>query len=335
MDFCCSNCFNDVFLERRIKELSGNTGKCNYCEKQNTEIIEVNKLQDLFEEIFDLYEENQEGLLLSELLYIDWKMFEINKHIANRLLSDILNISEILTVKYINKIEKTSEVVWDNFKEELKHKNRYFPNDKEFNKEDLKDIFQYFETIDYPKEIFRARISKDRKIILNERMGKPPSGQLTQGRANPVGISYLYVASNIQTAISEIRPDKGDIVTVSKINLPDNLRFLDIRSPKNTISPFHFSDNILEAVYKDLDLLEKFGEELSKPILPREAGIEYLASQYLSELIKHSGFDGMLYTSSIGDGFNIVIFNNVELNFIESNLYSINNIAIEFSEING
>ncbi len=64
-------------------------------------------------------------------------------------------------------------------------------------------------------------------------MGKPPLGRSTQGRANPIGISYLYVTSDIKTAISEIRPHKGALVTVAKIKLPDNLKFFQIlEAPK-------------------------------------------------------------------------------------------------------
>lgn len=333
MKVCCVNCFNDNFLRARISELSETIGKCNYCEANSVEIINVNLLQDKFEELFELYEEGIDGKLLSELIHHDWKMFNIEKYASNSLLADILEIEEVLTKKYVNRIDKTSSDEWDKFKEELKHKNRYFPNDTKFNKEDLKEISQNLEAYNYPEDVYRARICKDGNIIPKEKMGKPPSGLQTQGRANPIGISYLYVASDKETAVSEIRPDKGDRITISKIKLPNTLRFFDTRSPKNTISPFEYSDNVLEALYKDMDLLERFGEELSQPILPREAGIEYISSQYLSELIKHWGFDGILYKSSVGSGFNIVIFSDVELEFIETKLYSVDNLVIDFSSL--
>ncbi|MGP2656927.1 RES domain-containing protein [Malaciobacter sp. WC5094] len=330
---CCSNCFNDKFIKDKIEYLSKKSGRCYYCESKNVKVIDAESLIDFFEELLDLYDIHENGILLSELLDSDWKMFDLHRVVANNLLADILSDNKILSSKYINTIEKTSDDVWDKFKKELKYKNRYFPNDEGFDRYRLKEISQYFEALEYPVEVFRARISKDGNMIHQNRMGKPPSGQLTQGRANPVGISYLYVASDKKTAVSEIRPDKGDIVTISKIKLPQNLRFFDIRSPKNTISPFDFSDNVLEALYKDIDLLENFGEELSKPVLPREAGIEYLSSQYLSELIKHWGFDGMLYKSSVGNGFNMVIFSDIELSFEETKLYSINSLCIDFSTL--
>jgi len=333
MSLCCPNCFKDKFLEKRIIYFSEEKGTCDYCNSKNADVVDTLKLQDIFEGIIDIYDIDDKGIKLSEILDLDWKMFNIEKYAANDLLSNILNNKDILTHKYINILEKTSSDVWDNFKKELKYFNRYFPNDREFNKSSLKDTIEYLEFFEYPREIYRARINKNDNIISQDRMGKPPSGQFTQGRANPIGISYLYVASDEKTAISEIRPNKADTVTIAKIKLPDNLRFLDIRSPKNTISPFDFSDNVLEALYKNIDLIERFGEELSKPVLPREAQIEYLSSQYLTELVKHYGFDGLIYKSSVGDGYNIVIFDDLELEFLDLKKCIIKNILTEFESI--
>jgi len=330
MALCCPNCFNDKFLEKHILQYSTTNGMCDYCNSINTSIIEVIQLQDYFEQIIDIYDIDDLGMMLSEILESDWKMFNIDKYAANDLISKALNDSNLLTYKYVNKLEKISNDVWDNFKQELKHNNRYFPNDSEFNKDGLKDTIEYFEIYDYPEKVFRGRINEHNELIPKEYMGKPPSEIASQGRANPIGISYLYVASDIETAIAEIRPDKGDSVTIAEIALPKNLRFLDIRSPKNTISPFDFSDNVLEGLYRDIDLLERFGEELSKPVLPRKAHLEYLPTQYLTELVKNYGFDGVLYKSSVGNGFNIVIFNEFDLIFNELKMYSITNTTVSY-----
>jgi len=333
MNYCCENCFQDKFLEKQIQRLSTNIGNCDFCESKDSKIIEPILLQDFFEQIIDIYEESESGIMLSEHLNCDWKMFDkgLNKFTATNLISEILDNKDYLTNKYINSLEKLSIDIWDNFKKELKHNNRYFPNDKEFNKENLKNLFEYFELFNYPQEVYRARINTTDEILAKERMGKPPYKKASQGRANPIGISYLYVASNEKTAISEIRPHKGDKVTVAKINLPTNFRLFDLRSAKNHLSPFDFSDNVLEELYKDIDLLERFSEELSKPVLPREAHLEYLSSQYLSELIKHNGFDGLIYKSSVGDGYNIVIFTDFDLEFLELKEYNIKNTVIEFN----
>jgi hypothetical protein len=83
----------------------------------------------------------------------------------------------------------------------------------------------------------------------------------------------------------------------------------------------------------DLDYLCHLGEELSKPILPREAHLEYLSSQYLCELIKHCGFDGVVYKSSVGNGDNYAIFSDFKLEAIEVEVYFVDNIKITSSKI--
>ena len=45
----------------------------------NIALIATNKLQDLFEEIMYIYEVNDSGVLFSEILNLDWKLFKINK----------------------------------------------------------------------------------------------------------------------------------------------------------------------------------------------------------------------------------------------------------------
>lgn len=96
-------------------------------------------------------------------------------------------------------------------------------------------------------------------------MRKPLEKKATNGRANPIGIPYLYVASTIETAISETRGHKGEIVTVAEFQMKCYLDLADLRDPKNTISPFEFSDE-LEYIYKYMPYLTLLGNELCERI---------------------------------------------------------------------
>ncbi len=58
----------------------------------------------------------------------------------------------------------------------------------------------------------------------------------------------------------------------------------------------------------DLPFLERLGEELTRPVQPAGAAIDYIPSQYLCEFIKKSGFDGVVYRSSVSDGINLALF---------------------------
>jgi hypothetical protein len=58
------------------------------------------------------------------------------------------------------------------------------------------------------------------------------------GRANPAGIPYLYLGSTQGTAISEIRPNTGELAYVADFTTPPDLNLVDLRSPRKMVSPF-------------------------------------------------------------------------------------------------
>jgi hypothetical protein len=84
----------------------------------------------------------------------------------------------------------------------------------------------------------------------------------------------------------------------------------DLRHPKKTVSPFLIGDE--EKIKKTrnyIKFLEELGNELTRPVLPRSAAFEYAPSQYLCEFIKKCKYTGVMYNSSVGDGFNLALFN--------------------------
>ena len=147
-----------------------------------------------------------------------------------------------------------------------------------------------------------------------------------------IGIPYLYVASTVETAISEIRGHKGEKITIAEFKIIDDLELADLRNPKSTISPFELNDD-LELIYKNLSFLTLLGKELSKPIIPREANLEYLSSQYLCEMLKHIGFHGIIYKSSVDDGDNYVVFDDTKLEAVKTFQYEITDIVTKSKKI--
>lgn len=329
---CCSNCFNDVFLSKQIKDLSKQNGDCNFCKSENVATIYPVELNDYFQPLIDLYDIAEDGKSLVDLLKKDWILFsKLEIDLAQQLLEDILEtkFDDLYLPK--SNISVSNILNWQDFKHELKHDNRYFPQ-KAPSYDHLNGLLQYLilprETV--PKYLYRARINEDGNPITIDYMGKPPLKISTAGRANPIGIPYLYTASSVSTAIAEIRPHKGDGVTVAKFDILEPLKLADLRNPRQSISPFALDEDELNQIFLDLDYLCHLGEELSKPILPREANLEYLSSQYLCELIKHCGFDGVVYKSSVGDGDNFAIFYDEKLKASEIECYKVNNVNFDF-----
>src|SRR5689334_22141204 len=82
-----------------------------------------------------------------------------------------------------------------------------------------------------------------------------------------------------------------------------------MRHPRRMVSPFIFPDaDEIGKMRNDLPFLEQLGEELTRPVIPQSAAIDYTPSQYLCEFIKKCGYDGVAYRSSVTDGINLALF---------------------------
>jgi len=334
MNKCCSNCFNDKLITAYIEKESEEYGTCSFCGSHDVRLVEPENFTDLFETLLNLYQEatNAQSQPIYKLIQKDWNIFH-NVEIAEKLMPKIINYTYIKTYDYVNINEDFVKNIWDEFRDEIKHNNRFFPKSVNLDIQELKAWLQELELSKYPKILYRARISNNRQLIDITKMGKPPSSIATTGRANPYGISYLYMATRKKTAIAEVRPHKGNVVCIAKIKIPNRLRLADLRNPKNYLSPFVRPDYSTEELFKYIVLLQKLGEELSKPIVPHEAELEYLSSQYLAELIKDANFDGIIFKSSVGSGDNIALFSDTNVEFENVELYEVKNLSFDSSKI--
>ncbi len=335
---CCPNCFSDNFLQSHINAVSNKKGKCSFCKTDNATLIKPDELFDRFEPLLELYEKDRDGVALNELLQIDWNVFTITANrIQQKLLKAISCNNDLFKVKFkpVFLIEQKNVEQWENFREELKHRNRFFPNNAP-DKSNLEPFGKHIGVIlnKGSQVFFRARINTSDKPYKISQMSKPLKTSVSNGRANPIGIPYLYLASSVDTAISEIRGNKGEIVTIAEFIMNKDLELADLRDPKNTISPFELNEeNELELIYKNMPFLTLLGNELSKPIIPREANLEYLPSQYLCELLKNIGFHGIIYKSSIANGNNYVVFDDKKLKAVRTYQYQITDITTKSKKL--
>ncbi|WP_289142359.1 RES domain-containing protein [uncultured Brevibacillus sp.] len=353
---CCVNCFSDLYLIIKISE-ANEVGDCDYCESQNLHTVDVGMLTEHFEKLMGYYEfiapgehyipeihsdPTEYGEMLINLINEDWDIFsrEIEGSGTDGcLLFDILssNTSDInldSTALYSRITDAFSfshpledwEGYWENFKKELKHNNRFFPQFKsEVFDETFNDVINRRKMyIAKNFKVYRARMGVQKR----EDMLAPPVEKATAGRANPRGISYLYCAKDEKTSIAEIRPWKGATVTVAEMSLLRELTLINLTG--NITSPFIYeSHNKLLVVVK---LLKHFSNDLSKPVDPSKSEIEYLPTQYLTELIKSKGFDGIYFKSAMGPENNIVIFDETTVEIIDVHRFSVDDIAYCYSK---
>jgi len=137
-------------------------------------------------------------------------------------------------------------------------------------------------------------------------MGAPPPELARGGRINPAGIPFLYLALSEETAVAEVRPWKGAHVSVARFVLPSNVRIADLTHIPLLKTPFGLED--LKQAVDHRGLLRHLAAEFAKPVAPETPDVEYVPTQYLSEVIRSSGFDGIEYPSALSPDANLVLF---------------------------
>jgi hypothetical protein len=328
--YCCQRCFsNDPTMSWKIRQDSQHQGGCNYCNAPSELLLEPALLRSYFEPFLDVYElSTDEGRPLHSWLRSDWGLFRNTPAEAfQQLIADIFDDPSL--PERVFKIKTGSgtdpSTRWEGFRESIKHSNRFFVEKPP----QLEDALSLLETQDVPERFYRARIQSSEVQYTPPEMNAPPKDICGNGRANPAGIPYLYLASHENVAISEVRPSPGDKVTVASFPRPHRpFSLIDLRQPTIKVSPFS-GDHPLQELREHLFLLEKLGRELSTPIVPRLAHLEYLPSQYLCELIKTKGFDGVIYKSSLEtEGWNYAIFDPSGFQAMECRTALISSITV-------
>ncbi len=183
------------------------------------------------------------------------------------------------------------------------------------------------------KKYFRARISDNINGWKIAEMKNPPPDKAKAGRANPLGISYLYIADDIKTTLYEARASLFDYVTIGEFRLREVIKVINLRG--DTYDPIILAEQgELEDFLIHLPFITKLEQELSKPRRRSDNELDYLPTQYLSEFIKSIGFDGVEYQSSLYQkGYNLAIFNPDKFECIKVAVFEIENIDIKHKKI--
>lgn len=312
---CCAECFGDRGLRRSIIPLhSSEIGRCSYCRTSDTALVAPTDLAIYFESLVDAYRRDPKGKPLIRWLRDDWDLFRhprMDDSRAKSLLGEILSDDEIVRHRFspVSVPSAVSLSDWEKLRDELMYKNRYFPK-KTIDLERLEELLPHLalDVDEVPANWYRARVQPGDSPFLAREMNAPPKRIASHGRANPAGIPYLYLGSSPVTAISEIRPHTGEIACIAAFTTRRRLRIIDLRSPRKVVSPFILDTGGIGRLRNDLPFLERLGDELTRPVLPQAAAIDYTPSQYLCEFIKNCGYQGVIYRSSVSDGMNLALF---------------------------
>ncbi len=194
---------------------------------------------------------------------------------------------------------------WEEFSNYLRLENRHCLDEKQKNfvERIIKSASERVEEIPKDSTFWRARLGMDYSLKNNKisggplaanKMNAPVPGYCLEGRANPKGISYLYLSYEEGTAIAEIKPYIGAAITLCPYKLKEPVRVVNVSSDKDE---------------KEKELWFAINMYYSMPIEPGDPFSDYAATQYLAALFKNKGFQGIAYGSAQKQGGrNLVLF---------------------------
>ena len=172
-----------------------------------------------------------------------------------------------------------------------------------------------------------------------ERM-KPPVRGGDGGRASPAGIPVLYLATEKQTAISEVRPWIGSEISVAQFRVVRDLKAIDLsqefgKSPFNYLSIQQFlgmgpvgPDKKEKVVWAAID------NAFSRPVTRTEDSSEYVPTQILAELFRDADYDALVYRSQFGEnGYNVAIFNLEDAEILNCAPYEVEGIDVKYKQM--
>ena len=161
-----------------------------------------------------------------------------------------------------------------------------------------------------------------------ERM-KPLRDRAREGRANPKGIPYLYGASSKETAIAEVRPWLGSLVSLAQFKMLRCVKLVNCKTTKKRrpyLSKSIPKEDWDNAVWQDIDLA------FARPFTVGEDTASYVPTQIIAELFKVNGLDGLVYRSAFGGGYNMVLFDLDCADIINCSLYEVKDIHFNISQ---
>ena len=311
----CANCFAD----REIKGFLSSSevmGDCKICDSSSVSLIDLNELLDFFQELIDNFEKSEHGEPLRSKIQSNWSFFSSQKA-ASEILNNVLPQINTTILSADDLVEYTSEVVdnysyWEMVKEELKWTKRFFINTEYLEDLGWDGFFNTQYELKPNDKLYRARVhhTSDQPVIHNYNMLCPPRENTLGGRANPMGIPYLYLSDNEETVLYEVRASYLDELSIGTFQLKpefESLRIVDFTEDTSLFQPRMVTETIKARLLRD-----RISIDLSKPMRRYDSEIEYIPTQFICEFIKvYTGAGGIRFRSSLHpEGKNIVLFDD-------------------------
>lgn len=198
-------------------------------------------------------------------------------------------------------------------------------------------------TIETGKALWRAQVGHDldprvqdgveydEPVPFSAERMRPLRYAAQEGRVNPRGIPCFYAATNKETAVSEVRPWLGALVSVAQLTPKKPLRLVNCSEGHESKFDLYLEEPDPEI--REQAVWRAIGRAFSEPVSPDPGVAEYAPTQVLAEHFKRRGYDGVFYKSNLGSGYNIAAFEIDSLEVIDVRLYPVKAVRYEIGDI--
>jgi len=172
---------------------------------------------------------------------------------------------------------------------------------------------------------------EDQQPLPPDRM-KPLTASAREGRANPKGIPCLYLATDKETAMAEVRPWIASYISVGQFKTLRDLTLVDC-SVEHAAGPFaHIYMKEPAPPEREKAVWAAIDYAFSEPASPDDSTADYAPTQILAEAFRNHGYDGIIYKSMLEKGFNVALFDLTAAELVNCFLYKAKSISFHFEE---
>lgn len=330
--YICKDCFLDEELRSEINANAVIDGICDVCGKEG-KVMDFSEFHGFFTTLLELCSPTVDSnKTIVDIIQDEWHLFK-DKDIAKVLLIDVIatnnpgySIADF--VNYTDEI-RNRVAVWDRLKTSVKENSRFFTNMDEFAQY---DYLTAGKSLHVGQKLYRSRITPiGQKKIKCDKMGCPPKELATAGRANPIGIPYLYLSDSAKTTYFEVRAVYLDQLSVGTFRIQRELELVDFIYDVNLFIAYNDGSASLKEIVIKKKIIDAISEDLSKPLRRYDSELEYVPTQLICEYCKRIvGADGISFESSLHKGGrNYVLFDDSAAKCTRVDVHEITQIDID------
>lgn len=327
----CKDCFLDEELRSEINANAVIDGICDVCGKKG-KVVDFFEFHGFFAALLELFSPTvNSNKTIVDIIQDEWHLFK-DKDVARVLLANVITTNNLgySIADFVNYTDDICDrvAVWDRLKTSVKENSRFFTNMDEFVQY---DYLTAGKSLHVGQKLYRSRITPiGQKKIKCDKMGCPPKELATAGRANPIGIPYLYLSDSAKTTYFEVRAVYLDQLSVGTFKIQRELELVDFIYDVNLFIAYNDSPTLLKEIVIKKKIIDSISKDLSKPLRRYDSELEYVPTQLICEYCKRIvGADGISFDSSLHKGGrNYVLFDDSSAKCVRVESHEITKIDI-------